>query len=64
MRKKSYNNKYFWFESLIIKRKELFKTNIPWGIILFRRNIKNYNQLKNLTHLLKNNKGQKIPHYD
>ena len=23
----------------------LFKTYMPWGVILFKRNIKNYNQL-------------------
>ncbi len=30
------------------KERNLFKTNIPWGIILFKRNIKNYKQIKDL----------------
>ena len=34
-----------------LTKKEIFliKKYLPWGIILFKRNIKNYNQLKNLT---------------
>ena len=33
---------------LTIKEKKLLKKYSPWGIILFRRNIKNYQQLKKL----------------
>ena len=36
-------------QSLTKNEKKLFtKKNIPWGIILFKRNIKNFNQLKKL----------------
>ena len=28
---------------------KLFKRYLPWGVILFNRNIKDYNQLKELT---------------
>ena len=33
-----------------LKKEEhnLFKKNIPWGVILFKRNIKNINQLKKI----------------
>ena len=27
---------------------KIFKTYLPWGVILFKRNIKDYNQLKKL----------------
>ena len=35
------------------KEKKLFKNNIPWGIILFSRNIKSFYQLKKLIHSIK-----------
>ena len=35
------------------KEKKLFIKHKPWGVILFRRNIKNYDQLKNLTQSIK-----------
>lgn len=35
------------------KEKKLFTKHKPWGVILFRRNIKNYDQLKNLTQSIK-----------
>ena len=36
------------------KEKKILKKNKPWGIILFSRNIKNIQQLKNLIHNIKN----------
>ena len=35
------------------KEKKLFTNHKPWGVILFRLNIKNYDQLKNLTQSIK-----------
>ena len=32
---------------LSLKEKKLIKEERPWGIILFKRNIKNFYQLKN-----------------
>ena len=32
---------------------KIFKKYNPWGVILFRRNIKNYNQVKKLTSEIK-----------
>ena len=40
----------------------LFKKFTPWGVILFKRNIKNYNQIKKLTSSLKKiTKDKKYP---
>ena len=47
-----------------LKKEEhnLFKKNIPWGVILFKRNIKNINQLKKLILSIRNiTKDNKFP---
>ena len=33
---------------LTLQEKKLIKKELPWGLILFKRNIKNLNQLKSL----------------
>ena len=40
----------------VLSKKEfnLFKTHKPWGIILFKRNIKNFDQLKKLIKSIQN----------
>ena len=38
---------------LTLNEKNLFKKTKPWGIILFERNIKNIEQVKNLTNQIK-----------
>ncbi len=44
------------------KEKKLFINNIPWGVILFKRNINNYIQIKNLIISIKKlTKDKKYP---
>lgn len=38
---------------LTLKEKKLFKKPLPWGVILFKRNIKSFSQLKKLTKSIK-----------
>ena len=38
---------------LSIKEKELLLKERPWGLILFKRNIKSLNQIQNLTKSIK-----------
>ena len=40
--------------SLTVEEINLIKTEKPWGVILFSRNIKNINQLKSLVTNIKN----------
>ena len=41
--------------------KKIFKEHLPWGVILFKRNIKNFQQLKKLILSIK--KITKNKHY-
>ena len=34
--------------------KKIIKTHKPWGVILFKRNIKSFHQLTNLTNHIRN----------
>ena len=47
---------------LSLKEKKLIKEERPWGIILFKRNIKNFNQLKKLVlDIKKSSKDKNFP---
>ena len=45
--------------SLSLKEKKLLSKEKPWGLILFKRNIKSLNQLKKLTKSIKKNASDK-----
>ena len=47
---------------LSINEIQLFKKEHPWGVILFKRNIKSFNQIKNLIKKIKSlTKDPKFP---
>lgn len=48
-------------KALTLTEKAFFKKSIPWGIILFKRNIEHPNQVKDLTTSIRDVTGYNIP---